>query len=302
MVCPRWTNTRTQVVGLGDTVELLSHVVAREPSYGRVYDVSAPDTVTYRETLAITARALGKRRRFVGSPFLSPGLSRLWVSLVTGAPRALVAPLVQSLRHELIARESTLAQEAGLAPTSTERAIDLAIASDVRSTPHAFRGPRSPDRQRFVRSVQRMRLPEGWTAERAALEYTQWLPRFLRFLLRVRLRSERSFSFVFAPLGITLLTLTHSDARSSLDRQLFYVTGGALATKGGNPRFELRQILGGRTLLTVVHDYEPRLPWLLYIFTQARVHSWLMGRFAAHLARIPAGPPVIERAPEAAPS
>ena len=35
----------------------------------------------------------------------TPSLSRLWVTLVTGAPRALVGPLVESLRHEMVARD-----------------------------------------------------------------------------------------------------------------------------------------------------------------------------------------------------
>jgi len=49
----------------------------------------------------------------------------------------------------------------------------------------------------------------------------------------------------------------------------------------------MRQVLGGRTLLTVVHDYEPRLPWLLYVSTQAHFHKWLMHRFAKHLLNEP---------------
>lgn len=287
MVCPRWTNTRTQAVALADVVRLIDYVVGREEHYSRVYDVSAPEVVTYREIMAMTATALGRRRFFIPSRFLSPGLSRLWVSLVTGAPRALVAPLVQSLRHEMVAGGSSLADAAGLRRTPIREAIDLAITDDDGALPHAFRGPSRRDQQHFVRSVQRMKLPEGWTAERAALDYVRWLPRFLRGLLQVRRNAGEGFSFVFAPLGITLLTLTHSADRSSPDRQLFYVSGGALTQDNTRARFELRQVLGGRTLLTVVHDYEPKLPWLLYVSTQAHFHNWLMHRFAAYLSREP---------------
>ncbi|MGB8332144.1 MAG: NAD(P)H-binding protein [Polyangiales bacterium] len=284
MVCPRWTNTRTQAVALRDVVQLLDYVVGRPDSYARVYDVSAPDVVTYREMMQITAEALEKRRFFLPSRFLSPGLSRLWVSLVTGAPRALVAPLVQSLKHEMVAQNSTLADEAGLIRTSTREAIALAIAAQDGGVPHAFRGPSGSDSQRLVRSVQRMRLPEGWTAEHAALEYLRWLPRYLSFLIRVRSDDSDGFSFVLLPFGLTLLTLKRSPARSSADRQLFFVAGGVLAKPNNRARFELRQVLGGRTLLTMVHDYEPRLPWVLYVCTQALFHQWLMHRFAVHLS------------------
>lgn len=285
MVCPRWTNTRTQAVALRDVVRLIDYVVGRQEHYSRVYDVSAPEVVTYREMMYMTARALGKRRWFIPSRFLSPGLSRLWVSLVTGAPRALVAPLVQSLKHEMVAGDSTLADAAGLQRTSMQEAIELAIAADDGALPHAFRGPRGRDRQRLVRSVQRMQLPPGWTAERAALDYVRWLPGFLRWLLRVQRHAGEAFSFNLVPFGITLLMLSHSANRSSTDRQLFYVVGGILARGEAKARFELRQVLDGRTLLTVVHDYEPRLPWLLYVATQAHFHRWLMHRFASHLLR-----------------
>jgi hypothetical protein len=98
-----------------------------------------------------------------------------------------------------------------------------------------------------------------------------------------------------------LLTLTHAANRSSADRQLFHVTGGALATANTKARFELRQVLEGRTLLTVVHDYEPTLPWFMYVFTQAQFHRWLMYRFAGHLSREPALVEAVTKSPKALP-
>lgn len=281
MVCPRWTNTRTQPIALKDVVSMLGGVIGREDHYDRVYDIGAPDVVTYKEMMAMTARSLGKRRWFVPSRFMSPGLSRLWVTLITGAPRSLVGPLVQSLRHEMVIGDDGLAEELGIVRTPIQSAIEQAVTTADGSAPHAFRGTKS--RRRSVRSVQRMQMPPGWTARKAAEEYLRWLPRFLRAALRVQLRSPDVFRFVLPPFRSPLLELTRAPHRSAPDRQLFYVTGGLLSRGRGKPRFELRQVLGGRTLLTVVHDYEPRLPWLVYIFTQAIFHRWLMGRFAKHL-------------------
>jgi uncharacterized protein YbjT (DUF2867 family) len=285
MVCPRWTNTQTQPVALRDVVQYVGGVLGAEEHFDKTYDIGAPDTVTYRQMMEMTAEALGKKRAFVSSPVLSPGLSRLWVSLVTGAPKALVRPLVESLRHELLAADNGLADQLGITRTTTEEAIRLAVDAQDGTVPHAFRGAallhRGPS---LVRSVQRMKLPAGWSAKRAAREYLLWLPKFLSGLLRVDLESVERFRFVVAPLNVALLELRFAPERSGRDRQLFYVTGGVLAGKHGKPRFELRQVLGGQRLLTVVHDYEPRLPWLIYVCTQAIFHRWLMGRFAAHLA------------------
>jgi len=113
--------------------------------------------------------------------------------------------------------------------------------------------------------------------------------------VRVELDSPERFSFVLWPFRASLLQLSRASDRSGSDRQLLYVTGGLLSREGGKPRFELRQVLGGDTLLTVVHDYEPRLPWLVYVSTQAVFHRWLMGRFAAHLGRYAAvGEPAVD--------
>jgi uncharacterized protein YbjT (DUF2867 family) len=282
MVCPRWTNTKTQPIALGDVVQMIAGVIGKLEHYDRVYDIGAPDVVTYKQMMAMTASSLGKRRMLIPSRFMSPGLSRLWVTLITGAPKALVAPLVQSLRHEMVIRDDGLAERLGIERTPIREAIRLAVAENDGSAPHAFRGASS--RERLVRSVQRMQLPSGWTAERAAAEYLRWLPRFLRAFLRVDVHSADRFRFVLAPLRQPLLELTRVPGRSSPDRQLFHVTGGLLSRNHGTPRFELRQVLGGRTLLTVVHDYEPRLPWFLYILSQAVFHRWLMSRFAHHLS------------------
>ncbi len=284
MICPRWTNARTQPIALQDVVSLLSGVVGREDCYDQSFDIGAPDVVTYKQMMSMTAKALGKRRLFIPSRVMSPGLSRLWVSLITGAPKALVAPLIQSLRHEMVIRENTLAERLGLRLTPTADAIEQAVRELDDSVPHAFRGGASQHGPSLVRSVQRMALPPGWTAKRAATDYLLWLPRFLSGLLRVDVHSVDRFTFVLAPFSVPLLTLERAQHRSSSDRQLFHVTGGVLRGPNGRPRFELRQVLGGRTLLTVVHDYEPRLPWRAYLFTQAVFHSWLMTRFGAHLA------------------
>ena len=283
MVCPRWTHTRTQAIALDDVVQLIHGVLGREEHFDRTYDIGAPDVVTYKEMMSLTAAALGTKRLMIPSKIMSPGLSRLWVTLITGAPKALVGPLVESLRHEMVRRGDDLAMRLGLTLTPTRVAIEKAVRELDGTTPHAFRGARSRDR--LVRSVQRMKLPSGWNARRASLEYLAWLPRFLRRFLKVVRLSPDEFKFVLASRRRALLELTRAPDRSSADRQLFYVTGGMLSRSGEKARFELREVLGGRALLTVVHDYEPRLPWVVYVFTQAIFHRWLMERFALHLSK-----------------
>jgi len=161
-------------------------------------------------------------------PFLTVGLSRLWVRLITGAPLDLVGPLVESLEHEMVAGDRRLQAMAGLPGLGARAALELALApapsASLPRAPIAFR-PSSPRAARRVRSVQHMRLPPGRDAAWAAEEYVRWLPSFFRGLLRVDVDAGRVRRFRFVGVGV-LLELTPAPARSTPDLQLFYVTGG----------------------------------------------------------------------------
>lgn len=160
-----------------------------------------------------------------------------------------------------------------------EAATVLALLRAGTTAPHA-----RDRRAALVRSLQRMRLPAGRDAEWAALEYMRWLPRAMRGLVRVDEGSQRTFRIALPIVG-PVLELTWAPERSTSDRQLFFVTGGHLVRNGQRGRLEMRQVLDGRTLLTALHDFGPRLPWHLYVVTQAQAHAVVMAAFRRHLAR-----------------
>ena len=65
--------------------------------------IGGPDVLTYSEVLALMADVLGKRRRpQIPVPFLTPGLSSLWIGLVTPVDTGVARPLVESLASETI--------------------------------------------------------------------------------------------------------------------------------------------------------------------------------------------------------
>jgi uncharacterized protein YbjT (DUF2867 family) len=143
MLCPAWTKTKTQPVALADVVSLLAFAVGDEATSGGTYDVGTPEVVSYLEIMKRFSALAGLERRFIGIPLFSPGLSRLWVSLITGAPRALAAPLVESLRHEMTVRDHALAEAAGLRPTPFDEALSGSIAEERVSA-----GPSAPSSSR----------------------------------------------------------------------------------------------------------------------------------------------------------
>ena len=296
MILPRWTRSETQPVAIADAIRAITAVVGRAGTLGRVFDIGGPDVMTYAQMMDRTAAVLGVRRPTVGVPLISPRFSKLWVSVVTGSPRALAEPLVESLRHDMVARDNPLLRLLAPSALGFEAALDAALTAEHTLVPN----PRTPLRQgddqairsaRRVRSVQRMPLPPGRDAAWAADEYLRWLPRVGRPVLRVDVDAPdgdrpRRARFYVRPVPRPILELEHAPARSTGGRALFYVVGGLLADPAESARMEFRSVLGGTALLAAIHDFAPRLPWRIYVLTQGTAHALVMAGFRRHLARL----------------
>ena len=274
MVCPSWTSSETQPIALSDVIEILTYCCHHASTAGRICEVGGPDVMTYREMMKTTAQVLGRKRPMLPVPFVSPALSELWVSIVTGSSRSLVRPLIESLRHPMVVSDPWLQEEMGF----PGRPFKAALADSVDRTG----GWKRP----IARSVQRLPLPRGRDAKWLGRSYVQWLGHLLPALLLVdaeadeitiRLRGRR------AP----LLRLRPREVTSSTGRYVLDVAGGLLAAEApsGEPRLEFRITPDGEGAIAALQDFEPRLPWWLYLWTQAPLHAAVMALFRRWLRR-----------------
>jgi uncharacterized protein YbjT (DUF2867 family) len=284
MICPSWTNTPTQPIALDDALALITWVLGRAQTFGETYDIGGPEVTTYRDLMRRTGAALGRRPVTVSVPLITPRLSRLWITLVTGAPKPLAAPLVESLSHTMVARDRRLQDEAGIPGRPLNEAIAGAVGHADNGSPRAFRGGRG-DGPPIVRSIQRM-TGTGATAEEAAAAYFSWLDATIP-LIRVSGDPTRQWQIrLGTPRGTILLAFSRDDDSSTSDRVVYDIDGGMLAAEGGAGRFELRSILARSALLCSVQGFSPRLWWPVYLSTQAQLHLLMMGAFRRHLQRI----------------
>lgn len=277
MVLPSWTERKCQPIDLGTVAACVDKVVGARTHYNQTYDLGGPDVLKYREMLAIVAEELHQHRPALRIPFAIPRISRAWVSTITGAPKALVKPLVESLRHDMVARDTRL--QGDDLPGLTFRAAVAGSIATPHAQPQAY-NPAPPAPVSGVRSVQRIALPKRRDAHWAAQEYMRWLP---RGAWPIHVDSDEKQA-TFSLFGFQLLTLDFAKDRSGADRQLFFVRGGLLSN--GKGRLEFRQTPDGEHLLTAIHDFAPRLPWFVYRWTQALVHMLVMWRFGRHLLRM----------------
>lgn len=285
LALPRWTRQTCQPIALDDILDILLGVIRTGVARGEAVDVGGPSVVTYRQLLEETARAMGVIRPMIDLPVGSPFLSEMWVSAITGQPRTLTGPLIESLDHAMVARDRSVQLALGIDGDDVPTALRRALAGQTRSpsvdVPRAERAPSRPD----VRSVQRMRVPPGRDAEWASEAYLRWLPKFLAPLVRVEVSGDTR-QICTRGVRTVLLELTPSEVRSTPDRALMYVTGGRLARvrSPARGRLELRTVGDGTTLLAAIHDFEPSLPWPVYRATQAKGHLVVMAGFRRFLA------------------
>lgn len=295
MILPQWNRTQTQPIAIDDIVRAVQICLGAPQYFGGRYDIGGPDVMTFREMLERTAGALGRKCVMVPVPFHAPLLSKVWVTLLGGASHYLVGPLVDSLRGPMVAKANPV-QTALAAGT---KSFDVALRESFDKQGRMFPDPREPIRAiddramlqaQRVRSVQRLPLPEGWTARQVTAEYYRWLPGSVRPLLRCDIDPWVSVRVFLGFTRWLLIEFTCAPHRSSEDRQLLYITGGALARTRNNPkgRIEFREILDRRCMLVAIHDYTPTLPWIIYRFTQALFHLVVMHRFGRHLEHIKA--------------
>ncbi len=105
MVTPRWVNTRTQPIAIGDVLRYLIGVVEHDDGAWHVYDIGGPEVMTYRAMMDTYARVRGLPKRLIVTvPLLTPRLSSHWVNLISPVPYGLARPLVDSLTSEVIVR------------------------------------------------------------------------------------------------------------------------------------------------------------------------------------------------------
>ena len=295
LLCPHWTRSMTQPVGLRDVVSLLRYCVGREEMYGRAFDLGGPEVMTYVDLMRRTAERLGKKRWIIAVPFIPTRLSVLGMRMITGAHRELVAPLVESLRHAMVAHSPTLQERAGVVAQSFDEALDEALpaekAASAEADHHLARRHVHSEEGLYVCSIQRLPLPPGYDATWVAREYARWLPSFFKRVLRVTV--DEHLNLVFRVTGVRrpLLELSYSSNRSSADRPLYYITGGLLVRLADVPdgrapaRLEFRESPDRRSVLAAIFNYSPALPWWFYRVTQAPIHLLVMKLFGWHLAR-----------------
>ena len=101
MACPEWTKSLNQPIDILDALKIIKWSIGNELTFKKPLEIGGNQTITYMDLLKITAKKMKKRRLIFSLSFITIGLSKLWVSVITGTSKFLVSPLVESLKHKM---------------------------------------------------------------------------------------------------------------------------------------------------------------------------------------------------------
>lgn len=283
LMCPKWTESLTQPISLRDTLTIIDSCIGNANVYGKPIEIGNPEVMSYRDMLVRTAKAMGKKRLVFSVPVFSLGLSKLWVGIFGDSPPQLVSPLVESLRHTLTVSPELAFKEKEIDYQSFEKACEVALTeTDFPEMPSFIKSEKVKN---TVRSIQRMPNKNRHSALWVANRYNIWLPTFFRFLINGKVAKNGDLGFYLLWAKKPMLQLTMIPDRSDFERQLFYISGGWLVKRFDYGWLEFREVLDSKYIISAIHEFVPRLPWLVYINTQAKLHLWVMNRFKKYLEK-----------------
>ena len=282
MACPDWTKSLNQPIDILDALNIIKWCIGNKKIFNKPLEIGGNQVITYMDLLKITAKKMNKKRLIFSLSFITVGLSKLWVSVITGTNKSLVSPLIESLKHTMTLNTDNKI-DLELNYISVEDSVEKALNTKNKI-------PENPEfikvktEKNTVRSVQRIANPSKRTAKFVARIYPIWLTKTFASLVNANFDGKYvKFSFF----KIVLLELKVIKSRSNEKRQLFFITGGILVKRNDLGWLEFRSVLNDEYLIAAIHEYVPKLPWIFYKFTQAKVHLIVMKQFEKFLFKIP---------------
>jgi uncharacterized protein YbjT (DUF2867 family) len=127
LITPKWVRTPTQPIGIRDVLRYLTASLEVPDSRGKIIEIGGRDVLTYGEMFTIYAKVRGLKRPIINVPVLTPGLSSLWVGLVTPVNSRIARPLIEGLDNEVVVTDDKAAKIFGFDLLSYEEAVNRAL-------------------------------------------------------------------------------------------------------------------------------------------------------------------------------
>lgn len=285
LLLPKWAYHTTLPVAIDDVIHGLNALVKRQPQQNEAIDIGGPTHMTYKDLFRQTAEVLGKRLPMADLPIIPIWLSKFWVKLISGVPKEMVYPLMDSLVHDMTRHDKNSVEGISIGRIDFKESVRQALEEEQKAQKaKSKKSPLSQLKIKDVRSISRVSLPQSVDMNVLATTYAEFLNTITFYLVHSRLEDD-VFTIQVPFLNKTLLCLKKDKNASHFDKVMFHIVGGdlALADNGGNARLEFRRLPDSEDCIIALQEYQPTLPWWFYKFTQAKVHKAVMNAFKLKL-------------------
>lgn len=278
LLLPKWAYNTTLPVAIDDVIDGLYKIVERNPNENESIDIGGPIHMTYKDLFKQTAEVLDKRLPTIDLPIIPIWLSKYWVKLISGVPKEMVYPLMDSLIHDMIRNDENIVKDISIGKIDYKESVRNALEEETK-TQKKGKSSRKGD-IKDVRAISRVVLPKDVNMIQLAESYANFLNRITLNVVNSDF-NEDNFTISVPFLNKDLLLLSKDFKASNNERILYRIVGGdfALDSDGGNARLEFRRLPNSDACIIALQEYEPTLPWWVYKYTQAKVHKSVMNLF-----------------------
>lgn len=130
MTTPKWVNVLAQPIAIEDVVEYLVEAAEMPVKESRIFEIGGPDKMSYLDLMKEYGRQRGLKRLIIPVPVLSPGLSSLWLGLITPLYARVGRKLIESIRHETTVHDDSALRFFSVRPMNIRRAIERALTNE----------------------------------------------------------------------------------------------------------------------------------------------------------------------------
>lgn len=278
LLLPKWAYNTTLPVAIDDVIDGLYKIVERNPNENESIDIGGPSHMTYKDLFKQTAEVLDKRLPTIDLPIIPIWLTKYWVKLISGVPKEMVYPLMDSLIHDMIRNDENIVKDISIGKIDYKESVRNALEEETK-TQKKGKSSRKGD-IKDVRAISRVVLPKDVNMIQLAESYANFLNRITLNVVNSDF-NEDNFTISVPCLNKELLLLSKDFKASNNERILYRIVGGdfALDSDGGNARLEFRRLPNSDACIIALQEYEPTLPWWVYKYTQAKVHKSVMNLF-----------------------
>ncbi|NVO21198.1 MAG: SDR family oxidoreductase [Bacteroidetes bacterium] len=127
IIAPLWVKTLCQPVAITNVILYLTGCMLNPETFDQVFDIGGAEILSYKNMLLQYAEVRGLKRKIWVVPFINPRISSYWLYFVTSTSYYLAVNLVNSMKVEVVCKDTRLKDILGVTPLTYKEACRRAL-------------------------------------------------------------------------------------------------------------------------------------------------------------------------------